>query len=119
MRYIVEICKWGSNKWEPILTGEDGDAPSRFMTLDGANALADMALEGKGAFEGLELAGAVIRVRDCLFVEAREAEKQRSRDDDERALASGEKSAEQLRAENGKFAFPGAIVNLRSARRLW
>lgn len=38
----------------------------------------------------------------------RDQEKQRSRDEDERALATGEKSREQLRRENGKFVFPNA-----------
>jgi hypothetical protein len=38
--------------------------------------------------------------------EQRAREKQASRDEDARALASGEKSREQLRRENGAFAFP-------------
>lgn len=36
--------------------------------------------------------------------------KQRSREADERALASGEKSREQLQKENGAFSFPDARV---------
>jgi hypothetical protein len=40
----------------------------------------------------------------------RERAKQRSREADERALASGEKSREQLQKENGSFSFPNARV---------
>jgi hypothetical protein len=40
----------------------------------------------------------------------RALEKQRSREADERALASGEKSAEQLQKENGVFSFPRARI---------
>jgi len=40
----------------------------------------------------------------------RALEKQRSREADERALASGEKSAEQLQKENGAFSFPKARI---------
>jgi hypothetical protein len=43
---------------------------------------------------------------------ARAAEKQASRDDDARALASGEKSRAQLKAENGAFAFPRERIRL-------
>jgi hypothetical protein len=38
--------------------------------------------------------------------EERQREKQASRDEDERALASGEKTREQLKQENGAFSFP-------------
>jgi len=38
----------------------------------------------------------------------RAREKQESREADRRALESGEKSREDLRAENGAFAFPNA-----------
>ncbi len=48
----------------------------------------------------------------------RAREKQQSREDDARALASGEKSAEQLRRENGHFAFPKVRVSLREATAL-
>lgn len=40
----------------------------------------------------------------CMsFFRNREQEKQRSRDEDQRALASGEKTREQLREENTKL----------------
>jgi len=42
----------------------------------------------------------------------RALEKQLSREADERALASGEKTREQLRDENGAFAFPRERVHL-------
>ncbi len=48
----------------------------------------------------------------------RAREKERSRDDDARALASGEKSVEQLRHENGHFAFSKVRVSLRGAKPL-
>lgn len=41
---------------------------------------------------------------DRFDFEARAAEKQASRDADEAALASGEKSRDDLRRENGAFA---------------
>ncbi len=40
----------------------------------------------------------------------RERAKQRSREADDRALASGEKSREQLQTENGSFSLPNARV---------
>lgn len=43
---------------------------------------------------------------------SRAAEKQASRDADARALASGEKSRAQLKAENGAFAFPRDRIRL-------
>ena len=48
----------------------------------------------------------------------RAQEKQRSRDKDARALASGEKSREELRRENSHFAFPNVRVSLRGAKPL-
>ncbi len=48
----------------------------------------------------------------------RAREKQRSRDEDARALASGEKSAEQVQRENGHFSFPNARVSLRGTKPL-
>ncbi len=42
----------------------------------------------------------------------RAAEKQVSRDADAQALASGEKSRAQLKAENGAFAFPRNRIRL-------
>ncbi len=44
--------------------------------------------------------------------EQRAAEKQASRDADVEALASGQKSTEQLRAENGHFAFERVRMRL-------
>jgi hypothetical protein len=48
------------------------------------------------------------------------AEKQRSRDQDRRALESGEKSIEQLREENEVFArvLASGRINLRASRSL-
>jgi hypothetical protein len=48
----------------------------------------------------------------------RAREKQRSRDEDARALASGEKSREQLRRENGHFVFPNVRISLRGSKPL-
>lgn len=48
---------------------------------------------------------------------ARAAEKQASRDEDARALASGEKTVAQLKAENGAFAFPRDRVRLERPTR--
>jgi hypothetical protein len=47
----------------------------------------------------------------------RAAEKQASRDEDARALASGEKTREQLRAENSAFAFPRDRIRLTPPKR--
>ena len=49
---------------------------------------------------------------------ARAREKQVSRDEDDRALASGEKSREQLQRENGHFVFPHVRVSLRGVKPL-
>jgi hypothetical protein len=48
---------------------------------------------------------------------ARAAEKQASRDADAAALASGEKTVEQLRKENGAFAFPNTKIG--QPKRYW
>jgi hypothetical protein len=48
----------------------------------------------------------------------REREKKLSRDEDARALAAGEKSRDELRRENGHFAFPRVRVSLRGAKPL-
>jgi CHASE3 domain sensor protein len=48
----------------------------------------------------------------------RAREKQRSREEDARALASGEKSSEQLQRENGHFSFPNARISLRGTKPL-
>lgn len=50
--------------------------------------------------------------------ETRAREKQRSRNDDAERLARGEITREQLRRENGHFAFPEAVINFRSAKPL-
>lgn len=46
----------------------------------------------------------------------RAREKAVSREADARALASGEKSREQLRVENGAFAFPPERIRLDFSR---
>jgi hypothetical protein len=46
----------------------------------------------------------------------RALEKKLSREADAQALASGEKTAVQLRAENGAFAFPRARVHVDFSR---
>jgi hypothetical protein len=48
----------------------------------------------------------------------RAREKQRSREEDARALASGEKSPEELQRENGHFSFPNARISLRGSKAL-
>ncbi|OFX18654.1 MAG: hypothetical protein A2V77_01740 [Anaeromyxobacter sp. RBG_16_69_14] len=48
-----------------------------------------------------------------------EIEKEHSRREDERALASGQKSREQLRRENGHFAGIDVVVKVKAAKRLW
>jgi hypothetical protein len=53
-----------------------------------------------------------------LDPQERAREKQRSRDEDARALSSGAKSKEQLRRENGHFAFNKARVSLLGAKPL-
>jgi hypothetical protein len=53
-----------------------------------------------------------------LDPQERAREKQRSRDEDARALASGEKSLEQLRRENGHFAHLNVRVSLRGSKPL-
>lgn len=46
-------------------------------------------------------------------------EKHISRQEDERALASGEKSAEQLRRENGHFAGMDVKVDFKRGKSLY
>jgi hypothetical protein len=48
----------------------------------------------------------------------RAREKQRSREDDASALASGEKSRDELRRENGHFVFARVRVSARGAKPL-
>lgn len=58
-----------------------------------------------------------VRVEKGLF-ERRKAEKQRSRDEDRRALESGQKSQEQLRRENGLFSGVKVRVEFDKAKAL-
>jgi len=53
---------------------------------------------------------------DILDVAERACEKAASREMDARALASGQKSREQLRVENGAFGFPRERVRVDFAR---
>jgi hypothetical protein len=53
-----------------------------------------------------------------LDPQERAREKQRSREADARALASGEKSREQLQRENGHFSFPNARVSMQGIKPL-
>jgi hypothetical protein len=48
----------------------------------------------------------------------RALEKQRSRKEDARALASGEKTLEQLERENGHFVFPHVRISFKGSRPL-
>jgi hypothetical protein len=48
----------------------------------------------------------------------RAREKQRSREEDAQALASGAKTREQLRRENGHFVFPKVRISLRGTKPL-
>jgi hypothetical protein len=52
-------------------------------------------------------------------VAARVSEKQASRDRDERALASGEVSVDELRRANGHFAFPDTELDLVNVKSLY
>jgi hypothetical protein len=49
---------------------------------------------------------------------ARAEEKQHSREDDRLALERGEKTLEELRRENGSFAFPHVRIDLDGAESL-
>lgn len=53
-----------------------------------------------------------------LDASERAREKQRAREEDARALASGEKTQAELRRENGHFAFPKVRISLRGVRPL-
>jgi hypothetical protein len=53
-----------------------------------------------------------------LDPEERAREKQHSRDEDARALASGEKTRTQLRRKNGHFAFADVFIDLRGTKPL-
>lgn len=52
------------------------------------------------------------------LADTRSQEKQQSRDEDARRLASGEVTRDELRRENGHFAFPEAEIDLKSAKPL-
>ncbi|MBK8259460.1 MAG: hypothetical protein IPK82_43240 [Polyangiaceae bacterium] len=54
---------------------------------------------------------------DSFDFKVRVEEKQAARRRDEEALASGEKSREELRRENGWFVFPDAKVELKAVAR--
>jgi hypothetical protein len=58
------------------------------------------------------------RESDCFDPQERARAKQISRDVDARALASGEKSRDELRRENGHFAFRMVRVTIRGATPL-
>lgn len=58
-----------------------------------------------------------IRPGGRLDVEARAREKQRLRDADEQALRAGLVRREELRWQNGHFARPNFVVDLRSSKR--
>lgn len=49
---------------------------------------------------------------------SRREQKRRSRDDDSRALALGEKSRDELCRENGHFAFQNVRMSLRGSKPL-
>jgi hypothetical protein len=57
-------------------------------------------------------------VAEKLDVEKRRQEKQASREADARALASGEKSREQLRRENGAFSGLNVEIDFDGAQSL-
>jgi hypothetical protein len=48
----------------------------------------------------------------------RARQKRASRDEDARALASGEKTREQLKRENGHFVFPRVRISARGSKPL-
>jgi hypothetical protein len=58
------------------------------------------------------------KVPERLDPKERAREKQLSREEDARALASGKKSAEELQRENGHFSFPNARISLRGSKPL-
>jgi hypothetical protein len=54
----------------------------------------------------------------CFDPHARAEEKERSREEDRLALERGEKTLDELRRENGAFAFPHVRVDLDGAESL-
>jgi hypothetical protein len=61
---------------------------------------------------------AMVKQPDRLDPKERAREKQLSRQEDARALASGEKSREELRRENGHFVFPNVRISARGSKPL-
>ena len=55
---------------------------------------------------------------DRFDAEERAREKQRSREEDDRSLACGEKSVQQLKRECGYFAFPRFRMSARGSKPL-
>jgi len=60
----------------------------------------------------------MIKQPERLDPKERAREKQFSRQEDARALASGEKSREELRRENGHFVFPNVRISARGSKPL-
>ena len=85
--------------------------------LDGTDVVTGVVTEGAGGADTI----AVVSVDERPFDWAEHArEKQASRDEDARALASSEKSVEQLREENEVFArvLADARINLAASESL-
>jgi hypothetical protein len=57
-------------------------------------------------------------VDDRFNPKERARDKRRSRDEDHRALACGEKSLQQLKRECGHFAFPRVRLSARGSKPL-
>ncbi len=55
---------------------------------------------------------------DRFDAKERACEKRRSREKDDRSLASGEKSVQQLKRECGYFAFPRVRMTARGSKPL-
>jgi len=55
---------------------------------------------------------AMAQKKQVLDAKARAKEKQLSREADERAVGSGDKSQDRLRRENGFFAFPKVRIHI-------
>lgn len=59
-----------------------------------------------------------VQIEKGLF-ERRKAEKQKARDDDQRALETGQVTAEELRQKNGLFTGMKVRLELHKAKKLW
>ena len=57
-------------------------------------------------------------MNDRFNPKERAREKQRSREEDDRSLARGEKSVQQLKRECGYFAFPRVRMSARGSKPL-